>query len=207
MSKPPILLVGSGGHARSCIDVLEQEGRYSIVGLVGLPVEVGSKVLGFPVLGTDKALKLLKDECSNALIAVGQIKTPDVRMRLFAQLLELGFTLPTVVSPRAYVSPHAQIGAGSIVMHGALVNAGARIGRNCIVNCQSLIEHDSVIGDHCHISTGAIVNGGVTVGIGTFLGSGAVLREGITLGMGCIVGMCVPVRRSHRDHSKVLKAG
>ena len=29
-----ILLIGSGGHARACIDVIEQEGRFRIGGLV-----------------------------------------------------------------------------------------------------------------------------------------------------------------------------
>lgn len=206
MSKPAILLVGSGGHARSCIDVLEQQARYSIVGLVGLPGEVAREVLGFSVLGTDEMLQSFKDKCDNALVAVGQIEIPEMRIRLFTRLLELGFALPTVISPRAQVSRHARIEAGTIVMHGAIINAGARVGRNCIINSQSLIEHDAVIGDHCHVSTGAIVNGGVTVGARTFVGSGAVLREGITLGTGCIVGMCVPVLRSQRDHSKVLKA-
>ena len=29
MSKLPILLIGAGGHARACIDVIEQEGRFA----------------------------------------------------------------------------------------------------------------------------------------------------------------------------------
>ena len=53
MSNPTILLIGAGGHARACIDVIEQEGRFNIAGLVGLPHEVGSRVLGYPVLGSD----------------------------------------------------------------------------------------------------------------------------------------------------------
>ena len=55
MSPSPIILVGAGGHARSCIDVIEQSGSHDIAGLVALPNEVGSQTLGYEVLGTDAA--------------------------------------------------------------------------------------------------------------------------------------------------------
>ena len=54
MTRDPILLVGAGGHARACIDVIEQEGRFVVKGLVGFHKEVGSAILNNPVLGTDE---------------------------------------------------------------------------------------------------------------------------------------------------------
>ncbi len=75
MSKPSILLIGAGGHAQSCIDVIEQEGKFQIAGLVGLPQEVGSNTFGYPVLGTDSDLPNLRKEIQYALVTVGQIKT------------------------------------------------------------------------------------------------------------------------------------
>ena len=120
----PILLVGAGGHASACIDVLEQEGRFIVAGLVGLPHEVGAQVLGYPVLGIDADLPVLLNEYPHALVSVGQIKTPDPRIRIFELLERKKCALPTIVSPRVYVSPHATVGAGIIVMHGAIINAG-----------------------------------------------------------------------------------
>lgn len=181
--------MGAGGHARVCIDVIECEARFSIAGLAGLPHEVGTRVLGYPVLGTDQELSGLLADCSDALVAVGQIKTPDVRMRLFDMLYQSGRTLPAIISPRAYVSRHATVGAGSIVMHGAVVNAGAAIGRNCIINSQALVEHDAIVADHCHISTGAAINGGARVGSGTFVGSNSTVRENAVIGGRCVIGM------------------
>lgn len=189
MTESAILLVGAGGHARACIDVIEQEGSFAVAGLVGQPAEVGSRVLGYMVLGTDADLPGMAGKYSHALIAIGQIKTPEPRVRLFGMLERTGFTLPVIVSPRAYVSPHASIGPGSIVMHGAVVNAGAVVGRNCIINSQSLVEHDAAISDHCHIATGAAINSGVHIGVGTFIGSNSSVRQGIRIGDGCVVGM------------------
>jgi sugar O-acyltransferase (sialic acid O-acetyltransferase NeuD family) len=186
---PSILLVGAGGHARACIDVIEHEGRFTVGGLIGLSAEVGTRILGYPVLGTDDDLAALRQDHFAALITVGQIKTPDPRIRLSGLLIRFGYTLPAIVSPRAYVSAHATVGAGTIVMHGAVVNASAEIGRHCIINSQSLVEHDAVIADHCHIATAAAINSGVRIGVGTFIGSGTCVRQGLTIGERCVIGM------------------
>ena len=174
--KPKIILVGGGGHCISCIDVIEQEGKFQIAGIVDA-IKSGDQLLGYPVLGCDDDLYSLRKNYEYALITIGQIKTPITRMKLYEQLVLLGFILPIIISPRAYISKHAVIREGSIIMHDALINAQAEIGNNCIINTKALIEHDSKIGNHCHISTGAIINGGVTVGHGTFVGSNAVVRE------------------------------
>jgi sugar O-acyltransferase (sialic acid O-acetyltransferase NeuD family) len=159
MKRQPILLIGAGGHCRSCMDVIEQEGCWDIAGLVGRKAEIGTSVLGYPVIASDAELADLVKDYPYALITVGHIHIPNLRAQLFHDARSLGFTLPVVVSPRAYVSRHASIGDGTVVFHGAVVNAGARIGMNCIVNSRALVEHDVAVGDHCHVSTGAILNG------------------------------------------------
>jgi sugar O-acyltransferase (sialic acid O-acetyltransferase NeuD family) len=194
MSKPPLIVIGAGGHAQACIDVIEQLGTYKIVGLVGMPEEMNVTLLGYPVIGTDRDLPGLARDCQYAIIAVGHIHSPAPRIRLYQRATELGFQLPTIVAPDAYVSRHAVIGAGTIVMHGAIINAGARIGNNCIINSRALIEHDATVADHCHISTGAILNGAAKIGRGSFVGSGSVIKEGVSIGSDCIVGMGLAVR-------------
>jgi sugar O-acyltransferase (sialic acid O-acetyltransferase NeuD family) len=185
----PLLLIGAGGHAKACIDVIEQQGRFEVIGLVGREDEIGELLLGYAVIGTDADLPALVKKASNALITIGQIKSPDLRIRLFELLLANGFRLPSVVSPSAYVSGHAVIGAGTIVMHDAIVNADAVVGDNCIINTRSLVEHDVKVADHCHISTGAIVNGHVNIGKGCFIGSGSAVRESVILAERCVIGM------------------
>lgn len=183
-----ILLVGGGGHCHSCIDVIEAEGIYSIQGIVEKSGGEHSEVLAYPIIGNDSDLTQLLGKTSAALVSVGQVTSTATREKLHDLLVELGADLPVIISPASYVSAHSAIGAGTIIMHGAIVNALASVGRNCIINSQSLIEHDAVIGDHCHISTGARVNGGAAIGAGTFIGSGAVLREGVRIGERCVVG-------------------
>jgi sugar O-acyltransferase (sialic acid O-acetyltransferase NeuD family) len=176
--KPKLILIGGGGHCKSCIDVIEQENKFIIAGIVDINTSI-SDLLGYPLLGHDDDLAKLKLSYDYALITTGQIKTPTIRVRLFDDARSLGFKLPVIISPRAYVSKYAKIGSGTIVMHDALINAGAIVGDNCIVNTKSLIEHDVIIENNCHISTGAIINGGVIVRQGSFIGSNAVTKESV----------------------------
>jgi sugar O-acyltransferase (sialic acid O-acetyltransferase NeuD family) len=176
--KPKLILIGGGGHCKSCIDVIEQENKFLIAGIVDINTSI-SELLGYPLLGHDDDLVKLKLNYDYALITIGQIKTPAIRIRLLDYAKSLGFKLPIIISPRAYVSKHAKIGNGTIVMHDALINAGAVVFENCIINTKSLIEHDAVIENNCHISTGAIINGGAIVKQGSFVGSNAVTKESV----------------------------
>ncbi len=177
----PILLIGGGGHCKSCIDVIEQEGKYRIAGIVDMQENVGKSLMGYPVIGTDDDLPNFVQQFQNTLVTVGQIRSASKRIKLFNQLKELNAIFPVIISPRAYVSRHATIQEGTIVMHHAVINAEANIGTNCIINSKALIEHETKIGNHCHISTGAKVNGQVVVKNECFVGSGATLINNISI--------------------------
>ena len=205
MKRQSIVLIGAGGHCRSCMDVIEQEGRWDIAGLVGQQAEIGTSVLGYPVIASDAELADLVKDYPYALITVGHVHTPNLRAQLFHDARRLGFTMPVVVSPRAHVSRHASIGDGTVVFHGAVVNAGAVIGMNCIVNSRALVEHDVAVGDHCHISTGAILNGDVRVGSWSFVGSASVVKQGVTLGEHSFLGMGIALKRDLDAHSRLTQ--
>tara|TARA_B110000967_G_C18899021_1_gene573136 strand:+ start:3632 stop:4207 length:576 start_codon:yes stop_codon:yes gene_type:complete len=175
-----IILIGGGGHCKSVIDVIEQEGKFNIVGIVD-KLELHSDVLGYSVIGNDFDLVSLAKKYRYALVTAGQIKTPALRIKLFDLAVKAGFKMPSIISPRAYVSPHATIGRGTIVMHDALVNANVTVSDNCIINSKALIEHDTVIESHCHISTYAAINGNVIVERGCFIGSRATTKESIII--------------------------
>ncbi|MBH30558.1 MAG: acetyltransferase [Candidatus Marinimicrobia bacterium] len=183
-----IILIGAGGHARSCIDVIELTGFYKIVGLVEKDGANVNENLDYPIIGTDDDLQDLRNKYAFALVTVGQIKSPMTRIRLFRILSNLDYKLPVIVSPRSYVSKDSKIGPGTIIMHDVILNANAKVGKNCIINNKVLIDHDAVVGDQCHIATGAIVNGEVNVGSESFIGSGVVTKQSIVIGSRCVIG-------------------
>jgi sugar O-acyltransferase (sialic acid O-acetyltransferase NeuD family) len=176
--KEKIVLIGGGGHCNSVIDVIELENKYEIIGIVDDNESlIGKDILGYKVIGTDKDLPNIFESCKNAVITVGQITLESVRVKIFQQLKEIGFQLPVIVSPLAYISRSSNIGEGTVIMHHSLLNSNSKVGANCIINTKALIEHDAVVGDNCHISTGAILNGGTVVKDNTFFGSNAVSKQ------------------------------
>lgn len=199
-------MVGAGGHAASCIDVIEQEGSFDIAGLIGLPKELGAVRYGYQVIGTDQDFSKLVRSYSHAVITLGHIVSPDRRIELFQNAKMAGYELPVIVAPSAYVSPTAVVGLGTIVMNGAIVGTNAQIGNNCIVNSRALVEHGVSVGDSCHIATGALLNGDVVVGKETFIGSGSIVKEGVRVGERCFIAMGMLVRKDLGKGRKLLAA-
>ena len=192
-----IILVGGGGHCKSCIDVIENENKFKIIGIID---KKKNFLLNYKVMNQSYLnKKLVKNNYS--FVTVGYIKNYKVRVKLFNKLKDLGFKIPSIISPHAYISKHAIIGQGTIVMHGATINAGALIGKNCIINTNSLIEHDVVIGDHSHISTEATINGGVIIGEKVFIGSRSIIKDNISIGECSIVGAGLYIKKNLKKNS------
>lgn len=176
-----IILIGGGGHSKSVIDVIEQEKKYKICGIIDKQEFLGTKILGYKVIGNDLDLDFLIKRFKYAIITVGHIKSAKPRIKLFNLAKKIGFILPTIISPNSYVSKHSIIGEGTVVMHHAIINANTFIGDNCIVNSKALIEHDCSISNHCHISTNATINGSVKIGSESFIGSNVTTKENIQI--------------------------
>lgn len=185
MNNKPLILVGGGGHCKSVIDVAESAG-YTILGVLDRPEEVGKKVLGYEVIGTDDDMAKYVDR-AEFIVTVGQIKSPDLRIKLHNMIEQAGGKLATIVAPTAQVSKYAHLGEGTVVMHQAVVNTDTKIGKGCIINTFANIEHDVAIGDYCHISTGAMVNGGSKIADGTFLGSQSVVNQCVKIERGGVI--------------------
>lgn len=197
-----LILVGGGGHCRSVIDVAECAG-YNILGILDRPEEVGKHVLGYEVIGIDNDMAKFADK-ADFIVTVGQIKSPNLRIKLYQMLDEAHCHLATVIAPTAHVSNHAVIGEGTVVMHNAVINANASVGKGCIINTLSDIEHDVRIGDYCHISTGAMVNGGAIIGNGSFVGSQSVIYQGIQIGEKAVIGAQTAVVKDVAQYNTVI---
>ncbi len=192
------ILVGSGGHSRVILEILEMTGEYEVAGIIDPRLEAGSFCNGIKVLGDDNLIPGIKLEgIINAYIGVGSIKDNTRRKKIYDHLKESGFYLPSVIHPRAMVSEiETMISEGVQVMAGAIVQAGAVIGENTIINSGAIVEHDCVIGKNIHICPGAVVCGGTKIGDNSFVGAGATVIQGIEIGTNTIVGAGVVIKNN-----------
>jgi sugar O-acyltransferase (sialic acid O-acetyltransferase NeuD family) len=182
-----LVLIGGGGHCKACIDVVECTNEYEIVGILDSVDLIGTNILNYKIIGSDDDIFKYQQQACHFLVTVGQIKSGIIRKKIFQLLENSGATLATIFSPKAYVSRYAQVGKGTIVMHGVIVNASAKVGENCILNTACDIEHDTIIGNHTHISTYAVINGGCIIGDEVFVGSNATIANKVSLGNNIVI--------------------
>ncbi|MDP9482970.1 MAG: NeuD/PglB/VioB family sugar acetyltransferase [Chloroflexota bacterium] len=191
----PLVVVGGGEHARVVIDAARTRPEaWQVLGLVDPgPATETRRLLEVDHLGDDDdfAAQLARlDDALRPWCVLGFFGSDGTGARGRAvERLGPAARWATVVHERAWVSPSAQVGEGSVVLAGAIVNAGAIIGRHAIVNSGAVVEHDVVLGDQVHVGPGAIIGGGSRAGSGAVLGLGSLVRDHVEVGTGATVGM------------------
>ena len=199
----PIIVLGSGGHARVVLDVLRLLGRE----IVGLTTEdralFGSDVFGCRVLGSDEALAAYAPEQVRLVNAIGSAHSMDARKSLFEKIRARGFAFAQVIHPSAIIARDAVLGEGVHVMAGAVLQPGVSVGANTIVNTRASVDHDCMIGAHVHIAPGCTLSGNVSVGDDSHIGAGATIIQGRHIGKRCLVAAGAVVIHGVMDGERV----
>ncbi|MGI6264927.1 MAG: acetyltransferase [Acutalibacteraceae bacterium] len=172
-----LLIIGAGGHGKVIADIAAQRGYTDIAFLDDNRRDVQA---GYPVVGAVADAGRLEGDL---FVAIGN---GEIRRRIQESLPKE--RLATLIHPRATVARDAKIGAGSVVMAGAVVNPGASIGDGVIVNTASSVDHDCAVGDFAHIAVGAHLCGTVEIGADTMIGAGAVVTNNRRVCAGCLIG-------------------
>lgn len=184
-----IVVIGSSGHAKVVLDILQLEEKFNVVGLLDRFRPVGAQALGYTILGSEEDLPQLigAHALGGALIAIGD---NFVRSAVAARINQLcpDLRFVTAVHPRAIIASDVAIGEGTVVMAGAAVNPGCQIGRFCILNTHCSLDHDSALGDFASLAPGTTTGGSCRIGVCTAIGIGATLRHGISVGEHSVIG-------------------
>jgi sugar O-acyltransferase (sialic acid O-acetyltransferase NeuD family) len=184
-----IVLVGSSGHAKVIIDIVEQEGKYKIVGLIDAFRSVGETILGYNVIGLEADIPelIVEYRLKGIIIAIGD---NSVRAHVAGKVVDICPELRFVTTrhPSANIGKGATIGVGTVVMAGAVVNPCCQVGRLCIVNTKASLDHDSVMEDFSSLAPGVTTGGNCRIGSYSAVSIGAVLRHGISIGEHCVIG-------------------
>lgn len=184
-----ILLIGSSGHARVAIDVIESQGVFEIVGLIDDYRSVGEKSSGYPVLGNvaDVVEICKRFSVEDGFIAIGD-NFARSRIHKIISTKHPQFRFATTIHPGAVVSKSAIIGDGVIVMPGAVINSGCAVGDSCIVNTNASLDHDSRMEEFSSLAPGVVTGGNVKIGRFSAVGIGATLLNGVHIGEHAVVG-------------------
>lgn len=198
-----ILVLGNGGHARSLIDIIKRQKKYTISGLI-----INDEVMDscqYPIIGSDNDLEnLFCSGIKNAAVGIGYLGKSDLREKLYERLKDIGFRLPVICDPSAIIADGVQIGEGSFIGKGVIINSCAAAGKMCIINSGAVIEHDCSVGDFTHVAVASVLCGEVKVGRASFIGANSTVIQSRTIGNECIIGAGTVIKRNVEDYKTVL---
>ncbi len=191
---PSVVIWGAGGHALVVADIIrlgvwEGRGRPLLGFLDDVnPERAGEDFGGATILGGQEQLdELLGVGVNHLIFGFGD---NEARLRLTKIARAKGFHLARAIHPQSIVEADVSVsvGAGTVIMAGAVVNPGTSIGENVIINTGATVDHECLIDDGVHIAPGAHLAGRITVGRGTLIGVGAAIITGVQIGAGSIIG-------------------
>jgi len=144
-----LLILGAGQYSFVIEDIAHLGGNFSQIHCLDDKVTRSQRVVG-----CFNELAKFREEHLFAIVAIGN---PNVRRELTASLLRLGYKLPILVHPRAWISPTASVADGCILEANAIVNANAVVGLCSFICAGAVINHNACVGDFCQIDCNATV--------------------------------------------------
>ncbi len=161
-----LLILGAGQYGQVAKEIAESMGCFEKIDFLDDHSEIAIDKLG--------NYEMYSQEYSYAIVAIGNA---DIRLEYIRKLEEALFKIAILVSPRAYVSPSAQLMKGTIVEPMAVVNANAVVEIGVIICAGAIVNHNVTVGDGCLLQCGSIVAAGTLMKMKKTLGYNEVLRD------------------------------
>jgi sugar O-acyltransferase (sialic acid O-acetyltransferase NeuD family) len=196
-----ILLVGGGNQLRYSVDIVEREGRHEIVGIIDSIQPIGTKLLGYEIIGRQEEIAALAAArgAEGGLITVGDNWSRKlIRDEIVASLP--GFRFVNAIHPSVITASGVRIGVGVVAMAGVIFNPGARLGDFTFFATGAQIEHDCEIDDYASVSAGTILGGYVKIGKYSAVTLGVTIVDRVSIGENTVVGAGALVTRSLPDN-------
>ncbi len=200
MTNPSLLMIGSGGHARVLLEVLEEAG-HQLNGVVGEYSPASKLPDRYTFVPDHNVLKEFSTEDYLLINGVGSSSDLSLRDRLFREFKDAGFNFLQLQAQTAHISDSATLFEGVQVMHKAVVHSEAVIEDNVIINTGAIVEHHCVVAESAHIAVGAVLCGNVEIGALTHVGANATILQGVRVGSNCIIGAGAVVLHDVPDNS------
>lgn len=158
-----LLVIGAGGHGKVVAEVAEACGYTKVSFLDDNSLDAIDVI--------DNAEKHVK-EYEYAFVGIGNNAA---RKKYIEVIKSLGYKIPKLIHPTAYISKTANVEAGTVVEPKAIVNANTVVKEGCIISIGAIVDHDVIIEEFCHINAGSIVKAGAQIEAYTKLEAGQVV--------------------------------
>tara|TARA_B100000287_G_C20599202_1_gene767349 strand:+ start:794 stop:1432 length:639 start_codon:yes stop_codon:yes gene_type:complete len=192
-----IIIIGAGGHSNVIEDTLLEKDIFNEIAYLDDNFNNHTRSLFKKtknILGSSKLIfdRNLRSDFKYAFVAIGD---SEIRLNFIDKLENLGYEIPTIIHPTAWISKSVSLGIGSIILSHATIQTGVRGGKGLIINNSCSVDHDSFLGNGVHVAPGVNIAGSVHIGDRSWIGIGASVIENINIGSDVKIGANAAVIR------------
>ena len=187
------------------LSILSYYDDFKVIGIADRrPENVGEEIAGSVIKHTWNDFDdIYSNGTRQAIIAIGDNRE---REALFSTLKNVGFNIPTIIHPTAFVEKNVRLKEGNVICAGANIGAMASIGNNCVLYTGSILDHEVVLDDNVFIAPGCNIAGRVKIKNGSFIGIGSTIVEKIIIGPNATTGAGSVVIRDVPENDVVAGA-
>lgn len=184
-----LVIFGSGQIAELAQFYFKAHTEYDIAAFTVDRSFIDAKTrFGLPLMPFEDLCKTHPPDDFDLFVAVSYAKLNELRKQKYLAAKDLGYRLPSYVSPHASVLNEGRIGENCLILEDNTIQPFAVIGNNVTLWSGNHIGHHARIGDHCFLASHIVVSGGVAIGESCFIGVNATLRDNIKIGEKCVIG-------------------
>jgi sugar O-acyltransferase (sialic acid O-acetyltransferase NeuD family) len=181
-----LLIIGAGnvgGFLAYNIDLFQE--KYSVLGFLDDDVhKIGKILYGQKVLGNvDSVLQYPTDTA----VAIG-IASPKSKVFIYNKIKEKGFSFPSFVSSRTWLSNKVKVGQGTILYPGVSINYETEVQDFVIMNMNCAIGHNCHIANFSSLAPGVNLAGFSKIEQGADVGIGVSTKQNIVIGENAVIG-------------------
>lgn len=210
MSRRRVAFYGAGylgqqvyHHVSSyCRDTAEVIGFLDDTKPAGQEVTDGLRTLGS--LADAAFAPALQPEAIDLVFAIGYTSMR-LRRAALERVLAAGYRLFTVVHPRAFIEPNAQLGQGCVVLAGAVIDQHVSVGPACFVDIGVRLTAGTQVGCNNYFSSGTSTGSRVKIGDDCFFGMDCTVITEVQMGSNLFVNAKTLVPRNVGDNVKLVE--
>jgi acetyltransferase-like isoleucine patch superfamily enzyme len=210
MSRTPLVFYGAGHLGRQiyhhvkhyCAETAQVLGFIDDTKGVGHEVIDGQLTLGS--LADAMQDPALQPTAVHLVFAIGYTSMVQRRAAL-ERVLAAGYPLFTVVHPRAVIEPGAEVGAGCVVLAGAVIDQQVKVGAACFIDINVRLTAGTLVGCNNYFSSGTATGSRVQIGDDCFFGMDCTVTTDVKMGSHLFVNAKTLVPRDVGDNLKLVQ--
>jgi sugar O-acyltransferase (sialic acid O-acetyltransferase NeuD family) len=192
-----LLIVGIGETSLLAAEYFRFDSDFEVVAFLADYEYIDQKDFdSCPLVAIGEAVNFYPPSEYFAFVAMGSGTLNRDRTKVCRRMKELGYSLASYVSTRAFVWPNVKIGDNCFVLEHNTLQPFTQLGNNVVLWSGNHIGHRTVIEDNCFITSHVVISGFCTIGEFSFLGVNSSIADGVQIGKDNFIAMGTSIAKS-----------